>query len=360
MRKRGLGLQRNDQEVPVLACENLVKHFPHRRSGSVVQAVNDVSFEVFRGETFGLVGESGSGKTTVGRLILGLIEPTAGRVSFDGQNISALTNEDLLRVRPKIQAVFQDPYDALDPRMRVRDAIIQPLARMALLGSRDERRQRVGEVLEIVGLDRELASRYPHELSGGQQQRVGVARALAPEPDFIVLDEPTSALSPSARAELIALLGEVQERLKVAYLFISHDLKVVESIANTVGVMYLGKIVELGGAQEVFENRVHPYTQALLSSVLAPDPSQRGSVKILRGEIPSPIDLPDGCSFLSRCPIGDESCGREEPPLTTVDLTSIGQKVACFKASTAANGRQTRTPGIRDKGAADPDLPGLR
>ena len=214
--------------------------------------------------------------------------------------------------------------------------------------------------MEIVGLDRELASRYPHELSGGQQQRVGVARALAPEPDFIVLDEPTSAQSPSARAELIALLGEVQERLKVAYLFISHDLKVVESIANSVGVMYLGKIVELGGAQEVFENRVHPYTQALLSSVLAPDPSQRGSVKILRGEIPSPIDLPDGCSFLSRCPIGDESCGREEPPLTTVDLTSIGQKVACFKASTAANGRQTRTPGIRDKGAADPDLPGLR
>lgn len=327
----------------LIRCENLVKSFPIPHSREVVQAVNSVSFAVEKGGTCALVGESGSGKTTVGKVILGLIRPTSGRVLFRDEEISQLSGKAYLRLRPKIQAVFQDPYDALDPRKRVSDAIMEPLERMKLVSS-SARRGRLGELADTVELDGNVLRRYPHELSGGQQQKVGIARAIASSPDFIVLDEPTSALDLEGRAMIIGLLQRLQEQLNVSYLFISHDLKVVERLAQHVAVMYLGKIVEHGTTDEIFCRPTHPYTRALLSSVLRPDPAARGSVQLLKGEIPSPIALPTGCFFASRCPIGDESCRMSEPPLERVAQVSDSEQsdhgVACFKADEAARMRE--------------------
>lgn len=329
----------------LLECRDLVKHFPISGSRDKVQAVNAISFTIGRGETLGLVGESGSGKTTVGKMLLGLHQPTAGEVLYRGERISGLSHKEFLRFRPRIQAVFQDPYDSLDPRRQARDAIMEPLDRMKLLDSDAARRERVRELAELVRLRQSLIDRYPHELSGGQQQKVGVARALASDPEFIVLDEPTSALSPSDRAELIAILTDLQKRLDVTYLFITHDLKVVETIADQIAVMYLGRIVELGAVEDVMSHRVHPYTQALLGSVLPTDPANRGSVRVLEGEIPSPIDLPQGCAFASRCALAGPECLADVPPLLPVSpagrrvpADAAAQFVACVKSPEAALG----------------------
>jgi len=328
-------------DAPLIDCREVVKRFPIAGSRDSVQAVNEVSFAIGAGETLGLVGESGSGKTTVGKLLLGLHQPTAGEIRFRGEQIGGIGDRAFRAHRPRIQAVFQDPSDSLDPRKRVRDAIAEPLERMGLLADRAARRARVAEVADTVRLPERLLDCFPHQLSGGQQQKVGVARALASRPEFIVLDEPTSALSPSARAELIAILAELQRELGVAYLFITHDLKVVESIAHRVAVMYLGRIVETGAVEQVLGHGVHPYTQALMSSVLPPDPSRRGAVKVLEGEIPSPIHLPPGCAFASRCPLAAESCRAAVPPLAAVDpdgraAAGGGQQVACIRTEEAA------------------------
>jgi oligopeptide/dipeptide ABC transporter ATP-binding protein len=320
---------------PLVRCRDLVKHFPVAGSKDKVQAVNEITFDIRAGETLGLVGESDSGKTTVGKLLLGLHEPTAGEITYGGERVSGIGDKRFRAYRPRIQAVFQDPYDSLDPRKRISDVILEPLERMKLGGSTEARRARVHEVAEQVRLRPSLLDRFPHQLSGGQQQKVGVARALASSPEFIVLDEPTSALSPSARAELIAILTELQRELNVTYLFITHDLKVVETIADRIAVMYLGRIVELGSVDDVMAHRVHPYTRALLGSVLPPDPANRGAVRVLEGEIPSPIDLPVGCAFASRCVHAVDACREAVPPLDPVPPGRDGnpsQLVACIRA----------------------------
>jgi oligopeptide/dipeptide ABC transporter ATP-binding protein len=329
--------------IPLISCDSLVKAFPIPHTRDVVRAVNTVSFQVLEGSTLALVGESGSGKTTVGKIILGLMPPTSGHVFFRGEDIGHLSSGAFARHRPKIQAVFQDPYDALDPRMRVADAIMEPLERMRLVRSPAVRRDRLLDLAATVELDTKLLRRYPHQLSGGQQQKVGIARAIASSPDFIVLDEPTSALDLEGRAMIIALLQRLQRDLGVSYLFISHDLTTVERLAHQVAVMYLGKIVERGTAERIFSRPTHPYTRALLASVLRPDPTLRRSVKVLKGEIPSPINLPEGCFFASRCPIGDESCTLSEPPLERMEVPSIEHEVACFKAAESVAGLSTRS-----------------
>lgn len=319
----------------IIECVNVVKHFP-TRSKALVHAVNDVTFAIESGETLGLVGESGSGKTTVGRLILGLIAPTAGVIRYRGQTISNLTPRRMRDLRPRIQAVFQDPYDSLDPRFRVNATIREPLERMELLRSDVARRDRVAEVAEMVGLEPDLLDKYPHQLSSGQQQKVAVARALASNPDFVVLDEPTSVLSPKDRAELVELLRRLQQELSAGFLFITHDLKVVERIAKRVAVMYLGKIVECGKVVDIFRAPTHPYTQALLAAILPPDPAHRGSVRVVKGEIPSPIDLPRGCPFASRCPLALPTCTTSEPQLESNPYSSdSSHEVACFRAEVA-------------------------
>lgn len=325
---------------PLIECREVVKHFPIPHSKEKVQAVNGVSIQVQQGETLGLVGESGSGKTTVGKMLLGLHRPSGGEIEYRGEALHSLTSKDFRRFRPKIQAVFQDPFDSLDPRMKVRDVIAEPLQRMGLYGGAQERSARVAEVAALVRLSDRNLGQYPHQLSGGQQQKVGVARALASSPEFVVLDEPTSALSPVARAELINILAELQQRLNVAYLFISHDLKAVERIADRIAVMYLGRIVEEGTVQEVAGSGVHPYTQALMASVLPSEPGSRARVRVLEGEIPSPIDLPPGCAFASRCPLALPECLERIPPLLPVE--GRGQEIACIRPKEAEEQRRER------------------
>lgn len=321
---------------PILEVSNLVKTFEVRSSKGfrvvkrTVHAVSDVSFQVNVGETLGLVGESGSGKTTVGRSVLRLLEPTSGSVLFKGAELVGMPASELRKLRREMQIVFQDPFASLDPRRSVGDAIAEPFEIQKIAGDTDKK---VADLLELVGLSADHARRYPHEFSGGQRQRVGIARALALNPSFIVLDEPVSALDVSIQAGVINLLEDLQRELGLSYLIIAHDLSVVSHISTNVAVMYLGKLVEFAPAAELYASPSHPYTQALLSAVPQPNPESERSREriILQGDVPSPINPPSGCRFRTRCPIAKELCAIEEPEL--IDR-GIGHPVACHFPTT--------------------------
>lgn len=312
---------------PLLEVTELVKHFPLEGTRSVVQAVNGVSFSINKGETLSLVGESGSGKTTVGRCVLGLIPPTGGKILFRRKPTGHGWNVRSPGMRGKIQLVFQEPGESLDPRMPVTASIEEPLRSMKLAAGK--RRERVRDVIERVRLPQSLLEQYPSELSAGQQQRVAIARAIVTEPELLVLDEPTSALSPTARAEIIDLLVHIQRELGTAYLFISHDLSAVHQLSHRTAVMYLGRIVEEGMSDEVFRTPHHPYSVGLLSSVMLPSPDlKRETTFVLEGEIPSPIDLPPGCPLVSRCPFRIERCAAAFPDTAMVTPT---HRVHCYR-----------------------------
>lgn len=317
----------------LLQVENLTKYFykPQGLFGQkkqIVKSVDHVTFDIMRNETLGLVGESGCGKTTVGRTITRLYEPTDGRIIFDGQDISHLTKKELLPYRKKMQMIFQDPYASLNARMTVMDIIREALDLHSDLKTKEEKSKRVYELLDRVGLMREHANRYPHEFSGGQRQRIGIARALAVDPEFIVCDEPISALDVSIQAQVVNMLEDLQREFGLTYLFIAHDLSMVRHISDRIGVMYLGKLVEIGPSEEIYSHHLHPYTEALLSSVPVPDPEKARAKEqiVLQGDIPSPIDPPSGCRFRTRCPRACEKCAEAEP-----ELKSVGNNhyVAC-------------------------------
>jgi oligopeptide transport system ATP-binding protein len=317
----------------LLEVKQLMKHFPVRRTAlfgerrRTVKAVDDISFTIQRGETVGLVGESGSGKSTTARLILRLLDPTAGEIYFAGQDILKLGEAAFRPLRRHMQMVFQDPFSSLNPRRTAGEAVEYPLQLQGLGGSKRARQQRVFELFQLVGLEPEFVNRYPHEFSGGQRQRVGIARALALEPQFLLLDEPVSALDVSIQAQVLILLQELQQRLGLTYLFIAHDLNVVEHMSDRVMVMYLGKIVEIAAAEALYRFPQHPYTQALLSAnpELQPEAASRQRI-VLRGEIPSPMHIPSGCRFRTRCPAAMDICADVEPPLRE---TSSNHYVAC-------------------------------
>jgi len=311
---------------PLLEVKGLQMHFPvtegiviNRRVGEV-KAVDGINFWVHRGETLGLVGESGCGKTTTGRCILRLERPTAGQILFDGVDIAKAERKDLLALRRRIQVIFQDPYSSLNPRMKVGEIIAEPIMVHGIERNGGRRSARIRELLSVCGLDPKFADRYPHEMSGGQRQRVGIARALALEPEFIVCDEAVSALDVSIQAQVINLLEDLRERFGLTYLFIAHDLSVVRHLCQRVAVMYLGRIVELAACDELFDNPLHPYTQALLAAVPVPDPSVEATRQFqpVKGEVPSPINPPSGCVFHPRCPIAVESCRLVRPELREV------------------------------------------
>ncbi len=327
--------QDSNQSDVLLNVQNLKMHFPitrgiilQRQVGSI-KAVDGITFELMRGETLGLVGESGCGKSTTGRAILQLYEPTAGEVIFEGQDLTEINSGELRRMRRRMQMIFQDPYASLNPRMTVGSIVGEPLEVHKIGGSRREQQQRVQELLEIVGLNPYFINRYPHEFSGGQRQRIGVARALAVNPSFIVCDEPISALDVSIQAQVINLLEDLQSEMGLTYLFIAHDLSVVRHISDRIAVMYLGKIVELADREELYENPLHPYTQALLSAVPIPDPEieKKRQRIILEGDVPSPAEPPTGCNFNTRCPQVMEICHQYEPSFADV---GDGHRVACF------------------------------
>ena len=318
----------------VLRIEHLVKHFPIRRSRDVVHAVNDVSFELHAGETVALVGESGSGKTTVGRCILKLIEATSGAIHFQGKDITSLSARQFRNLRPRVQMVFQEPYDSLNPRFTVAEILEENLS-LAGGGSRAQRRKRVLELLGLVQLPIRLLQAYPHELTGGEQQRVSIGRALSTRPDLIVLDEPTSALDISVRADIIRLLSKLQAETGVAYLFISHDLTAVKEISHRVIIMYLGEIVEIAPNPEIFDDQLHPYSKALLASVLLPELAPRATGVLLQNEIPSPVTLPTGCYLHPRCPFALELCSTER---TTLKVLAPGRMAACHRAHEFVSG----------------------
>jgi peptide/nickel transport system ATP-binding protein len=311
--------------APVLELAGLIKRFPVK-GGRQLTAVNDVSFTIRRGEAVALVGESGSGKTTVGRCILRLLEPSEGTVYFKGKDVTLLPREQFRQLRSHIQMVFQDPFDSMDPRQRIGDAIAEP---MRLTGSATpaERSARVTQLLELVGLTAAASTLYPHQMSAGELQRVGIARAIATDPDLIVFDEPTSALDVSVRADILNLLRDLQRRLGIAYLFISHDLTAVRRLCHRTAILYLGKLVEIGETESLFKAPMHPYSRALLSSVLYPDPEQVRSPFALTGEIPSPIDLPPGCPLHTRCPMATQHCSQVAPPL---EEKTPGRRLSCL------------------------------
>ena len=317
---------------PLLRVKDLTKRFPigggglFSREAAQVHAVDGVSFDIERGETLGLVGESGCGKSTTGRCVLRLIEPTSGEVWFDGTNVTALDKRPLRALRRQMQIVFQDPYASLNPRMTVGAIIGEALILHKLAKTRREREERVVQLLETVGLRTDHLRRYPHEFSGGQRQRIGIARALAVSPKLIVADEPVSALHVSIQAQVINLLDDLQKQFGLTYLFIAHDLSVVEHVSTRVAVMYLGKIVEIAPARELYTNPRHPYTEALLSAVPVPDPSAKRKRIVLQGDVPSPITPPSGCRFHTRCPVRVASCSANEQTLKEV---SPGHWVAC-------------------------------
>jgi oligopeptide transport system ATP-binding protein len=342
----------------LLIVENLVKHYPIRKgvvpkTVGFVRAVDGVSFSIPRGKTLSLVGESGCGKTTTGRAILRLVEPTSGRVIFDGRDVFSLGGGEMRKLRREMQIIFQDPYGSLNPRMTVGAMLEEPilvhgigLEKAINDGSSDQTktsastsrrrraRQRVAELLNLVGLSPEHASRYPHEFSGGQRQRLGIARALALQPKLIVCDEAVSALDVSIQAQILNLLRELQERFELTYLFIAHDLAVVKHISDRIAVMYLGEIVEEADSEEIFARPVHPYTQALLSSIPIPVPRGKRDRVRLEGDVPTPIDPPAGCRFHTRCPIAIEECKLAKPPLIEI---SPGHRVACIRTEVSAD-----------------------
>lgn len=315
------------QNGSLLAVRDLFKHFPVEGSSDVVRAVDGVSFEILRGETLGLVGESGCGKSTVGRCLLRLIEPTSGQITFEGADLLSLNKKELRSVRREMQIIFQDPYASLNPRMKVGDIVGEPLV-IHNQGSKAERKERVASLLRRVGLDPDYMNRYAHEFSGGQRQRIGVARTLALNPKLIVADEPVSALDVSVQAQVVNLLQDLQEEFNLTYLFISHGLAVVEHISTRVAVMYLGRIVEIASASDLYARPLHPYTQALLSAIPVPDPKKKRERIVLQGDVPTPINPPSGCRFRTRCPIAIDECSRVDPELREV---APGQAVACIR-----------------------------
>ena len=331
-------VESSSKNRPLLEVRNLKTYFPvtsgviFQRKVAEVKAVDDVSLKIGRGEVLGLVGESGSGKTTLGRTILQLQPATSGDLIFDGVRLNDLSNKELRSIRRRMQVIFQDPYGSLNPRMTCGDIIGEPLNVHNLAKTPREYDDRVADLLETVGLNPFMADRYPHEFSGGQRQRIGIARSLAVNPEFIVCDEPVSALDVSIQAQIINLLEELKERLKLTYLFIAHDLSVVRHISDRVAVMYLGHIVEIASWQELYKNPLHPYTQALLSAIPIPDPDlemNRDRI-ILQGELPSPTNPPTGCVFHTRCPKMIDECKEEIPALMEVDSNHW---VACIRAS---------------------------
>jgi oligopeptide/dipeptide ABC transporter ATP-binding protein len=313
---------------PILRVRNLVKHFPltqgilFKKQVGAVQAVDGVSFDLYPGETLGIVGESGCGKSTVAKLIMNLERPTSGEIRYKGEDITKLSGRALKAVRRNIQMVFQDPYTSLNPRMTVGDIIGEPFEIHPEVAPKGDRRRRVQELLDVVGLNPEYINRYPHQFSGGQRQRIGIARGLALRPEVIVADEPVSALDVSVQAQVINLMEKLQDEFGLAYMFIAHDLSIVRHISDRVGVMYLGRIVEIGADEAIYEHPTHPYTQALLSAVPVPNPEAREHREriILTGDVPSPANPPSGCRFRTRCWKAQQKCVEVDPPLTVPEI----------------------------------------
>lgn len=314
----------------ILEVKNLKKYFDVG-GGRSLKAVNDISFSIRKGETLGMVGESGCGKSTAGRTILRLYEPTAGEVKFEGTDIYKLSGNKMKALRRDMQMIFQDPYASLNPRMTVQDVIGEALDIHQLVNGKAARKKRVEELLDLVGLNPDHATRYPHEFSGGQRQRIGIARALAVDPKMIICDEPISALDVSIQAQVVNLLQDLQRKMGLTYLFIAHDLSMVKHISDRVAVMYLGKMVELAESNELYANPIHPYTKALLSAIPIPDPEIEATREriVLKGDLPSPIHPPSGCQFRTRCPLATELCAKDEPMFREVQA---GHWTACHYA----------------------------
>ncbi len=320
-------LERGENHNSLVQVRGLVKHFPVEGSDDVWRAIDGVSFDILPGETMGLVGESGCGKSTTGRCLLRLIEPTRGEIKFQGRDVTAMGKRELRELRREMQIIFQDPTASLNPRMKIGDIVAEPLV-IHGIGNKAERRERVAWLLGKVGLDADYSKRYSHEFSGGQLQRIGVARALALNPKLIVADEPVSALDVSVQAQVVNLLQDLQQEFGLTYLFISHGLAVVEHISTRVAVMYLGRIVEIADAKELYLNALHPYTIALLSAIPVPDPKEKRDRIILKGDVPTSRNPPSGCRFRTRCPIAIDECARVDPELREV---SPGHSVACIR-----------------------------
>lgn len=317
----------------LLRVENIAKSFPiygglFSKEIASVKAVQDVSFEIKKGETLGLVGESGCGKSTLGRSLIRLIEPSSGKIFFKNKDITNISGDELRELRKKLQIIFQDPYASLNPRMTIKAILEEPLIIHNLYASEKDRHDRIIELVNLVGLRPEHLGRYPHEFSGGQRQRIGIARALAVNPELIICDEPVSALDVSIQAQVINLLMELQQKLGLTYIFIAHDLKVVEHVSHRVAVMYLGQIVEMAESNELYRNPQHPYTKALLSAIPVPDPKPRAERIILTGDVPSPLNPPSGCHFNPRCPIASDECKIQVPKLKDISKQHF---VSCLK-----------------------------